>query len=161
TVGPASTRTVVGASTGASVWGQSITFTATIGVVAPGAGTPTGTVQFQIDGSNAGSPVSVSTTLGVTTASFSTATLAAGTHTLTASYSGDNNFSSSTASAITQTVSKASSATTLVSASNPAVWGQSVSFTATVTGTGAASPTGVVIFSDGGTSIGQGTLSTA
>src|SRR5207248_4646190 len=46
------------------------------------------------------------------------------------------------------------------SATNPAVWGQSVTFTATVAGTGPAAPTGVVIFSDGGTSIGQGNLST-
>src|SRR5205807_216801 len=72
------TTTAVGSSVNPSVSGQSLTFTAIISV--QGSGTPTGTVQFQVDGSNAGSAVSVSTTGGVTTASFSTATLAVGTH---------------------------------------------------------------------------------
>src|SRR5205823_1398883 len=76
-----------------SVSGQSVTFTATVSDSAPG--TPTGTVQFVIDGSSAGSPVNVSTTGGVTTATFSTATLAVGTHTVSATYSGDANFSGS------------------------------------------------------------------
>src|SRR5207245_1740404 len=73
----------------------SVTFTATINVTAPGTSTPTGAVQFQINGSNTGGPVRVSTSGGVTTASFSTLSLAVGTHTVTANYSGDSQLTSS------------------------------------------------------------------
>jgi hypothetical protein len=66
---------------------------------ATGSGTPTGTVQFQIDGTNAGAPVSLSGGK----ASFSTSTLGAGTHTITALYSGDGFFLGSSIS-LTQSV---------------------------------------------------------
>src|SRR4029077_7751075 len=95
-VSRASTSVVVTSSASPSMSGQSVAFTAIISVTAPGSGTPTGTVQFQIDGINAGSPVSVHISGGLITASFSTTTLAVGTHTVTASYSGDTNFTSST-----------------------------------------------------------------
>ena len=52
---------------------------------AAGAGTPTGTVQFNIDGSAFGSPVTLAS--GSAT-SGSTTTLTVGTHTVTAVYSG-------------------------------------------------------------------------
>jgi hypothetical protein len=84
-----------------------------------------------------------------------------GTHTVTASYSGDGNFSASTSAGLTQTVTKASSTTVAISSANPSVFGQSVTLTATTTSSGPGSPTGVVIFSEGGTNIGQGTLSTS
>src|SRR5439155_17358396 len=61
---------------------------------------------------------------------------------------------------LTQTVGKGNSTTLVASSVNPSVFGQSVTFTATVTGSGAGNPSGVVTFSDGATSIGQGTLST-
>src|SRR5205814_8553637 len=95
TVTQASTDLMLVSATSPSVWRQKAAVTAMFSVVAPGAGTPTGTVQFQMDGSNTGSPVAVSTSGGVTTASFSTSTLSAGSHTLTASYSGDSTFSAS------------------------------------------------------------------
>src|SRR5207302_1210403 len=50
--------------------------------------------------------------------------------------------------------------TVVVSSVNPTVWGQNVTFTATVTGSSAGNPTGGVTFSDNGTSVGQGTLTT-
>src|SRR5207245_2602817 len=107
----------------------------------------------------------LSTAGGTTTASFSTAILAIGTHSVTASYAGDSNFLNSAAT-LTETVGKASTGTVIVSSANPSVSGQTVTFTATITvgspgSTAAASPTGTVTFSDGTTSIGQGTLSTA
>jgi len=90
TVAKAGSTTAVTSSLNPSVWGKSVTLTATVAASAPGAGTPTGTVQFQIDGSDAGSAVGVSTSGGVTTAAFSTTSLAVGSHTITASYSGDD-----------------------------------------------------------------------
>ncbi|MBK6722219.1 MAG: Ig-like domain repeat protein [Acidobacteria bacterium] len=51
TITPASTTTTVTAvPVSPSVFGQSVTFTATVAVVAPGTGTPTGTVSFNIHG---------------------------------------------------------------------------------------------------------------
>src|SRR5439155_19294954 len=83
------TTTTVSSSSGKSVFGQMVNLTATIGVLDPSMGTPTGTVQFQIDGINIGSPVSVTTLGGVTTASFSIAGLPVGNHTIAALYHGD------------------------------------------------------------------------
>jgi hypothetical protein len=69
---------------------QSVTFTAT---VASAAGTPTGTVQFKDNGTNLGSAMTLNAS-GVAT--LSTSSLTAGTHIITADYSGDANFNSST-----------------------------------------------------------------
>src|SRR5207302_1829622 len=100
--------------------------------------------------------VTLSTTGGTTTASFSASSLTAGSHTITVYYGGDDNFLASTGT-LTQAVAKASLATLGFSYANPSQLGQSVTFTATVSGSG--SPTGTVTFSDGGIIIGQGTLS--
>jgi hypothetical protein len=71
----------VSSSSGPSVYGQSVSFTATVGAVA--VGTPTGTVQFFIDGSPFGSSVPVSGGVAVSPAISS---LSVGTHTISASY---------------------------------------------------------------------------
>ena len=94
TVNPVSTVTVLSSSTGTSVFGQSVTFTAS---VTPN--TATGTVTFK-DGSK---------TLGTATlsggsATFSINSLAVGSHSITAVYSGDTNDNGSTSSSITETV---------------------------------------------------------
>jgi len=73
-----------------SIYGQPVTFTANVN--AP-SGTPTGTVQFQIDGTNFGSPISL-TNGSASTAAISN--LAVGNHSVTAVYSGDSNFATST-----------------------------------------------------------------
>jgi subtilisin-like proprotein convertase family protein len=67
--------------------GTNVTFTMTLGAVAPGAGTPTGTVNFRIDGSILGSG-----TLAGGVATFTTNNLAHGVHTVAAEYAGDGNF---------------------------------------------------------------------
>ena len=109
--GTSTTATITNVSSSAnpSVFGQSVLFTATI-TAGGGSGTPTGTVQFVIDGRSIGSPVSVSGSGGVSTASFSTGSLAVGTHTITASYSGDANFTSSNGT-FTQMVQSGSTST--------------------------------------------------
>ncbi|MBP7474929.1 MAG: hypothetical protein KA810_06680, partial [Pyrinomonadaceae bacterium] len=45
-----STTTVTASPVGPSIFGQAVTFTATVAPVAPGAGVPSGTVTFNIDG---------------------------------------------------------------------------------------------------------------
>jgi hypothetical protein len=71
--------------------GTNVTFTMTVTAVAPGAGTPSGSVNFRIDGSVAGSG-----TLSGGVATFTTNALAVGTHTVVAEYAGDGNFVGST-----------------------------------------------------------------
>ena len=74
----------------------SVTVSAAVGI-------PTGTIQFVIDGSNAGTPV----VIGSGAASFALPTLTAGSHIITASYSGDSTFAPLTISGISITVTKA------------------------------------------------------
>jgi len=81
------TNTTVTSSANPSYMGKSVTFTATVSNTSPNsADTPTGSVQFQIDGSNYGSTV----VLADGTASVSDGALGAGTHTLQAIYMPDN-----------------------------------------------------------------------
>src|SRR5262249_10522651 len=82
-------------SSGTSVFGQVVTFTATVGPVAPAGGA----VQFQLDGNNVGDPV----ILAGGQASFNATGLSVDRHTITASYSGYVGFSASSATT-TQTV---------------------------------------------------------
>jgi sugar lactone lactonase YvrE len=65
-----------------SLYGQNVTFTAAVGTNITGAGTPTGSVQFVVDGKNYG-PVE---TLSGGAASLSLAALTAGPHTIVAQY---------------------------------------------------------------------------
>jgi hypothetical protein len=78
---PTTTTTVTGPTT--STYGQPVTFTATVS--AAGA-TPTGSVQFQVDGTNFGSPIPLSNG----TATLTTSALAVGPHSVMALYTSDN-----------------------------------------------------------------------
>lgn len=161
-VGKDDTTTTAGASINPSVFGQSVTFTATVKVAAPGAGTPGGTVTFK-EGSLTLGTGTLSTSNGVTTAKFSTASLATGPHTITAFYGGDDNDNASASTAQSFTVGQDSTTTTIALSSSKSVFGQLVTFTATVgvTNPGAGDPTGTVTFMEGSTSLGTGTLSTS
>ena len=65
-----------------------MTFTATVVNSSPGAATPTGTVTF-MDGTTMLGTGTLSTTDGLTTATFTTTKLAVGSHSITAVYGGD------------------------------------------------------------------------
>ena len=95
------TTTTLTASTPEGAPGQPVTFTATVAGGLPSPYLPTGSVQFEINGVNAGSPVPLSAS---DTAVFSTTEPAAGSFTVTAVYSGDPNFSGSPSSAYSETV---------------------------------------------------------
>ena len=85
------TVTSLTSSLSSIVYGQSATLTATVTPIAPATGVPTGQVQFQVDGSNYGAPVSLSG--GVATEPVSG--LNAGSHTITAVYAGAGTFDAS------------------------------------------------------------------
>ena len=148
-VGVVGTATGLTSSLDPSVFGQAVTFTATLN---PSSG-PTGTVQF-FDGVTSLGSVALSGG----TASLTTSTLAVGTHFITATYSGDTNFGGSTSAPVTQTVAAGTVSTTtaLTSSLNPSGFGQLVTFSATVNP--ASGATGTVTFMDGGFTLGTTAL---
>jgi hypothetical protein len=158
-VSKATSSTALNSAPNSSTLGQKVTFTATVSAMAPGAGTPTGTVDFT-DGATDLTPGGVTLTGGAAT--FSTASLAVATHTIAASYSGDGGFLSSQGNdaGAPQVVQRGASVTVLFGSPNPAVFGQPVLFTAAVRALtpGTGTPTGAVIFNDGATSIGSATI---
>src|SRR5262249_45541994 len=115
------------------------------------AGTPTGTVIFR-DGDAVLGTAPVDANGQATLAP----PLAAGNHTLTASFAGTGNFANSASAAAGVTVSRAATTVALTSSVNPAATGQAVTFTATVAAVapGATTPTGTVTFKDGNVILG-------
>jgi hypothetical protein len=85
----ASTSAALSSSVSTAVVGQNDTLTVQVAPVGPGAGHPTGLVTFLVDGTPIGT-AAVDPTTG--RASFSTTSIGRGTHTITATYSGDSNF---------------------------------------------------------------------
>ncbi len=96
----ASTITTVAATSNPVVIGSSVTFTAT---VSPSAA-PLGSIQFQDAGVNLGTPQTMTLVAGVPTATFSTSTLALGTHAITAAYNGVGSFAGSVSAPFSQVV---------------------------------------------------------
>jgi uncharacterized repeat protein (TIGR01451 family) len=96
----ATTTTVTSSHTGGSTYGQSVSFTAT---VTASSGTPAGSVQFQIDSVNFGSPVALVGGF----ASFQTSLLNAGQHTISALYTTSATDFLNSQGSFTQTVAKA------------------------------------------------------
>src|SRR5262249_31867074 len=103
TVSKASTIAAVLSSANPSVVGQSVTFTTTISVGAPGGGTPTGTVTFKD-----GTTTLATATLSGGLATYTTSTLSVGTRKITVVYAGDSNFVGSTEPVLKRVVNSAS-----------------------------------------------------
>jgi uncharacterized repeat protein (TIGR03803 family) len=150
--GGTSTTTLI-SSLNPSAFNQSVTFTAT--VIASDGGTPTGTVTFTADGSNVLGAVSLSSGQ----AAQSTSSLKAGSHSIVASYSGDNSYQPSASAALIQTVQMASSSLSIASDIDPSIYGQGVTFTASVTPQFGGKATGIVTFFNSANTIGGATVS--
>ncbi len=137
----APTTTTVTLKTGSnpSTYGDTLTFEVTV----TGVQTPSGKVELY-DGTVL---LASNDPITSTTMTFDVSTLSAGTHSITAKYSGDTGYGyePSTSSPITQTVNKANTTTTVSSGENPSVTGASVTFTATVASS-VGTPTGTVDF---------------
>ena len=126
-VNQAATTTSLASPVNPSTFGQSVTLTATVAAVAPGTGTPAGSVQFYDGTTLLGSH---GLTGGVAT--LVTTKLATGTNTIIAVYVASADYLTSTSSALSQVVDKANTKTTLASSPNPSTSGATVTFTATV-----------------------------
>jgi len=139
------TTTALAAAPSPSVFGQTVTLTATVT-----SGNPTGTVSF-LDGASLLGIVSLDDDV----ATFATSTLSLGGHSLTASYNGDTNYAPSVSSPVTETVNKAPTTTSLKTVPASSTPGQTVALTATVA---PSTATGTVTFLDGSTTIGTAGL---
>ena len=157
--------TVLAASTGPTVYGQGVTFTATVSAPVNSGG-PTGTVTFT-DGATV---LGTGTVDNAGVATLTTTAVAVGTRSITATYGGDGNHAGSASAAVTQTVGQAAAAVTLA-APIATVFGQPTGVTATVAAAtpGSGTATGSVAFYEGATLLqtvvldnaGHATLTTA
>ena len=153
TISKADTSTAVTSSQNPSVFGQAVTFTATITNASATVATPTGTVQFVVDGVNFGAPV-VLVAGTATSGPTSALTVSGFPHSVTVSYTNaDGNFNNSVGTlAGGQTVNKANTITAITSDNpDPSVVGQpvTVSYSVAVQAPGSGTPTGNVTVSDG------------
>lgn len=143
-VGKAASTTTLTTSMNLSIYGQPLTFSAT---VATQFGTQAGQNVTFYDGVTAIATVPVV----ANAAGFSTNLLSAGIHVMTATYSGDGNTLGSSSSADIQIVFIATTSTLVVSTPDPSSAGQNVTITATVTPQFAGVPIpGTVTFSSAG-----------
>ncbi len=135
----ATTSTAVTASPSPAAVDSPITFTAR---VAGNGGLPTGSVTFFVDGAS----IATATLDATGTATISSSNLSAGTHSITASYSGDVDDMPSSSPAISILVTTIPTATALGATSTPGPNSQVV-LVATVIGTFGPTPTGTITFS--------------
>jgi hypothetical protein len=152
-LGPFPTTTTLAASPNPVVYGNPLALMATIANNGVGDPSPTGTVTFYSDGTAVGTG-SVSSKV----ASATTTVLTAGTHTLTAQYSGSSSYNGSTSSAITQTVLKATPGVTASCSPNPTTFGSS---TTTCIGQTSAGATGLMSLTYNGTGWGSGDVNSS
>ena len=161
----ATTTTITSSSPNPSVCTEPVTLTATVSVVSPGSGIPTGTVEFYDGTSCLGCATVASNPLdGSDSASFPTSGLSVGDHSISATYFGDGNTAASTSTSIDQDV-YIETATTIASSANPAIYSdEPVTLTAQVSTVGPVPvvgmvPTGTVDFFDTttNTDLGSGT----
>jgi len=148
---PTVTVAVGAPSQATSVVGQPVTLVATVAPQYPGATAPTGSVTF-VDGTT---PISCRPrTVVALAAGKATCTVvfsAAGAHSVTVAYLGDQNYSAHSSLPIVQTVKAAPTATVVIPAPLVATVGQPVIYLAVVlpTGSGSGLVTGTVKFLDG------------
>ena len=166
TVNRAGTTASVSSSQAPSMFGATVTFTATVTsvVTSPvgGALPPNGTVTFRDTTTNTNlGTFALNPGSGVSsTATVSTSALAIGSHSIQATYNpavGDN-YLGSTSALFSQIVNKSSTTTAVAGSPNPSSYGQPVTLGATVTGTGVGTPTGTVTFKLGSVILGTGAL---
>jgi Bacterial Ig-like domain (group 3)/Beta-propeller repeat len=152
------TSTALVSNLNPSVYGQPITFTAT--VTSTGGTPPNGETVTFYNGLNVLGTAPM--TGGI--AALTNSSMGSGMHTISAAYLGDANFTGSTSPALEQAVdtsSQSATTTALTSSLNPSIYGQKVTWSATVTTSGKATPTGKVNFNWGSYSIGTTTLNSS
>lgn len=157
-VAQADTTTTVVATPSPSVQDQEFELRASVAAVAPGAGSPTGTVTFLADGNPIGSAPLTASASG-STATLAISDLAPGSYQVTARYAGDADYRTSESEAISHSVIEGSAvvetSTELSSSENPSTYGSLITFRAEVTAADGSNPVGSVQFSVDGQNVGD------
>jgi 6-phosphogluconolactonase (cycloisomerase 2 family) len=156
TTGVSATATTLTSSLNPSIYGQAVTWTAT--VLPKGAIPPTGTVSFTWGSAYRRYTIGTTTLNSSGVATLTRSNLNAYIYPLTAVYRGDANNPGSTSAVLNQIVTQTTSAATLASSPNPSASSQAVTFTATITSP-TVRPTGPVTFAVGKTVLGTAQLS--
>jgi hypothetical protein len=145
------TATTLSSSLNPSIYGQSLTWTATVTSPDTYYQPPTGQVAFMAYGEAIGHATLNSST-GVAT--FTSSVEYANSYPLTAVYKGDAYNQSSTSSVLNQVINPTTTTATLTSSPNPSISGESVTFKAVINSP-TTSPTGPVTFTAGNIVLGQ------
>ena len=153
TITPATTNLALSLSSSTSTYGNTVTATASL--TTSGQGTPTGTVTFSVDNQSLPAVPIVNNSASLT---LPLSALTAGTHNVSATYSGDANFSSSNSNTASVAVAQATTTTVLTSSAASAAFGTPATFTAKVTPAIAGVPTGTAQFFDGANLLGTSAL---
>jgi hypothetical protein len=153
---PAPTMTITSPASGATgKTGTAVTFA--VSVTSTSSTKPTGTVQFKVNGANAGSPVTLSST---GTASTTITESTAATYTLSATYSGDANYAPVTVSKslVVSAAVKAASTVKLAQAAATQSTCGAPTFTIRVSSASGGNPTGAVQLKNGTVVLASATL---
>ena len=155
-VTPMGTTTLVDLSTNPSLFGQVVTFTATVSASDPNAGTPAGMLVVFVNGTT-------NQTVALDESGQATGQLtfaSAGSYSLSFQYQGESNFAASNFAVQDFVVDPAATVSSVIASSNSSAVGQPVTFTALVStlAPGSGTPTGTVAFFDGSTLLGSANL---
>jgi subtilase family serine protease len=144
------TQTTLASSAPSIQYGQNVTLTAQVASTQTSGPAPTGTVGFNYGSGSLGSYPVINGKAQVSTSS-----LPGGVLVITAVYSGDSNYASSIAT-LSQTVTPLSTSVSLTSSQSAVAQGMPVTFTARIvpSQTGTSPPTGSVLFTANGNSLG-------
>ncbi len=146
------TATALVSNLNPSIYGQPVTWTATVATTGPVP--PTGKVHFIWSGYTVGTATLNASGVATLTRS----NLNADSYLLTAIYNGDANNLASTSAILNQVVQQTTSSATLSSSANPSTFGQAVTFTTKITSPTVV-PSGPVTFTAGKTVLGTAQLS--
>jgi parallel beta-helix repeat protein len=142
--------TALAASLASSVYGQVVTFTATVRAIPPETRIPSGAVIFKDGGTTIGTAALNTSGQAVFV---KTTQLGVGNHSITAHYGGDGTFNpSSTAAPLSHTVGKANTTLQITADTpDPSLPGQAltVQYQFSVVAPGAGTPTGIVAVTNG------------
>lgn len=147
------TNSMVSTATNPSTFATPVTFNASVS--SPSLTKPTGNISL-FDGNTS---LATSTLDSNGNASFTTSSLAVGSHSITVHYAGDATHDPSTSGGnpVNLTVNRANTSTTISGGGSATFFGNPVTFTTTVTST-AGTPTGTVSLLDGSNSVASATL---